>query len=342
MNARNLTVRMTLTAALLAALPLTAQGQARPTSSASPALGASMEAPALSTVRPQAMQIVLDATQDADPLTRTNAIEAAQWMGERALPVCQLALQDEHPAVRFTALYVLGKLRLVPPGQSLASMLDGRQPPFVEAAAVFAAARGGNATDELIGKMSQYVFHYDPSVRANAVMLLGELGNTSAVSMLRQATLRPEGDRNTPIRWALLRLQTAEAQYKLGDGKALDSIRGGCYSGLDEVRILAVQTLGKLQDHAMRGNLVNFLDENPVEFRLASADSLARMGDPIGLPVMLEAASFDMPTARAQAAFALGQADARPEARGTLIRLLSDADPKVRLAAAAAVLEATR
>jgi HEAT repeat protein len=323
---------------------MSAMGQSRPTAMADASMALSnapAEAPPLTTVREQAVQIVLGATRSEDALLRTNAVEASQWMGGRALPVCQLALQDEHPAVRFSALYVLGKLKLLPPGSSLNAMLDGKQPPFVEAAAIYAAARGGKASDAMIGRLGRYVFHSDPSVRANAVMLLGELGNNSAVAMLRQAAQRPEGDRNTPIRWALLRLQTAEAQFKLGEGKAIDSIRGSCYSGLDEVRILAVQTLGRLDDRAMAGNLVNFLADNPVEFRLAAADALARMGNITGLPVILEGASFDVPTVRAQAAFALGHASQRPDARGTLIRLLDDSDPAVRLAAAAAVLEVT-
>ena len=121
--------------------------------------------------------------------------------------------------------------------------------------------------------------------------------------------------------------------------------------------MLAVLTLGRLGDGGMQGNLVTMLARPEVELRLAAAEALARLGSTEGLPVMLEAvrrADDGSVAVRAQAAVALGQAlragpsgDAPEalqglllEARQKLVALLDDPDPTVRVAAAAAVLEA--
>lgn len=294
----------------------------------------------LSAHRAAAVKVVLDAARSERAELRAQAIEAIQYAPDRALPMVQLALGDEHPAVRFSALYVMGKLKLDSLATAVRPLYQRDQPAYVRAGVVYAATRCGFAKPELIGQMGEFLFDDDPSVRANAALLLGEMGNDTAITMLRQASLMPKGDKHAPIYWALLRVQTAEALAKLGDPRGLDAVRSAAYSGFDEVRILAVQTAGRLKDESFWGNLNNFLIENPVEFRLAAAEALARLGHERGLGVMLKSASHKLDTVRAQAAFALGQSH-RPEARAALVKLLNDPSASVRLAAAAAVLEAT-
>ena len=290
--------------------------------------------------RDRAVQTVIEASRSDRAEFRAQAIEAAQHIPDRARPMVQLALEDENPAVRFAALYVMGKLEFKGLERAVQPLWNQDQPAYIRAAVVYAADRCGFARDELVSQMASFLEDPDPSVRANAAFLLGEMGNDGAIAMLRQAARQPAGDKHPPIRWQILKIQVAEALAKLGDARGIDAIRAGAYSGYDEVRILSAQIAGRQGDQNFWGNLNNFLIEDPIEFRLAAAESLTRLGRPQGLGVLLEGASYDLATVRAQAAFGLGQSS-HALAKQALVQLLDDPAASVRLAAAAAVLEAT-
>ncbi len=296
----------------------------------------------LSAHRAVAMKVVLDASRSEDALQRAVAIEAVQFAPDHALPMTQLALEDSEPGVRFAALYTVGKLRLAPLVHAAKPLFNRDEPAYVQVGVIFAAARCGAADDKMIGRFQNYLQDPDPRVRANAAMLLGELGNDTAIPLLRRAGIKPAGSRYPGIQWTILRVQVAEALAKLGDARAMDSLHGAAYSQFDEVRIMSVQILGRLGDDSFWGNMNNFLMENPVEFRLAAAEGLARLGRFRNgmLEVMLEGATHKLATVRVQACFALGQYD-HASTRAQLAHLLKDDDPMVRLAAAAAVLEVT-
>lgn len=310
----------------------------------------------------RAVEVVLEASRSTRAEMRANAVEAVQHAPERALPLVQAALEDENAGVRFAALYVVGRLQMHALAPAVRAQLERGDEPnaSVRAALVFAAARLGIADDATVSKMAIYLFDPDPRVRSNAALLVGELGQPEAALMLRHASARPQGDRNPQIEWALLRLQVAEAIAKIGDaapdplsvapelveetsGLGLRAVRAATYSTFDEVRVLAVLALGRLRDESFWGNLNNFLNPSeaqPIEFKLAAAKALADLGRADrGLFVALPAARHPLSTVRAQAAFALGSAGSR-EAKSTLAALLNDPEQPVRLAAAAAWLEA--
>lgn len=291
--------------------------------------------------RDQAIKAVVEAFQSDRAEFRAHALEAIQYAPDRALPLVHLGLNDESAGVRFMSVYLIGKLEMNAMLPAVKDLIHDPRPD-VQAAVIYAFTKCGKKNDRLISRLANLIFHESPGVRANTVMLMGDLNDDTAMPMLRRAGVKPSGDMNPPIRWALLRLQAAEALAKLGDSRGLDSVRSSAYSGFDEVRILAVQTLGKLGDQSFWANLNNFLVENPVEFRLAAAEALARLGRERGgmMTVMGESATHELATVRSQAALALGRYD-RDLARGYLVQLLDDPDPMVRLSAAAGVLEAT-
>ncbi|MFP4224274.1 MAG: HEAT repeat domain-containing protein [Phycisphaeraceae bacterium] len=291
----------------------------------------------LASVRPQAVDEVLAASRSDDAFLRANAIEAAQSIPDRILPLVELGLEDEHPAVRFAALMSIGKLELTSLADAAAALREDESP-SVRAAALFAGRRCDAGVD--ISPLAAMLASPDPTLRGNVVMLLGELGDPSAIAMIQDLADRPM-PRAATERLALIRLQAAEALLKLGDESALDAIRAGAYSGFNEVRVLAVQMLGRAQDRRMRQALKLMLEKRPIELQLAAAEALARMGLADGLAVTLEAAEMDIVTVRAQTAFTLGQMP-RVEAARTLADLLEDSEPMVRVAAAAAVLRATQ
>ena len=170
-------------------------------------------------------------------------------------------------------------------------------------------------------------------------MLMGLTQDPAVVPVLVDAANDPM-PRSDPLERAIVRIQIAEALLNLGREESLEAIRGAAYSKDDEVRVLAVLMIGRAGDRAMKGNLINFLSRNPVELRLAAADALARIGSDEGLSVMLECAEHPSATVRMQAAFALGQLPAQASGADKLSGLLEDAEPAVRLSAAASILDA--
>ncbi|MEM7577549.1 MAG: HEAT repeat domain-containing protein [Planctomycetota bacterium] len=262
--------------------------------------------------RDAAIEAVREASRSEDAQLRTHALEAVQYAPDLALPLVTLGLTDDSVAVRFTALYTAGKLRLT----SLSGMFgeafrpDEPSPAIdhIRAGVVFAAERCGVANDQIVSRLAALLQHRDPYVRSNAAMVAGDMGNDSVIPLLKMSVHRPKGDMNAGAPWRLLRAQVAEARAKLGDPNGLSELRQSLYSADYEVRIFSVQALGRLGDDAFWSNMNNFLVENPVEFRLAAAEGLARLNRDRGgmITVMAEAASHELDTVRAQAAFALG------------------------------------
>ena len=312
---------------------------------------------------------VRQAARSDDPFIRANAIEAAQRLEGRITPLLQLGLEDDHPAVRFAALSSIGKLReeellsgvrhvLEQEQENEAALrrelrdrqrrLSDRQRSrlhtqvefsrSVQAAAYFALARCEADVD--LTPMASLLASPDPSVRGNAAMLLGYLGDESAVPLLEevaQMPVRRAGDQQR----ALVRVQIAEAILRLEDESALDTLRAAAYSRHHEVRVLAIETLGELGDRGMEGGLEEIVleDRNNMELRLAAVWALARFGGSRGVELAYDAAESDDWRLRVWAARTLGLME-DAAAANRLVALLEDPNERVRLQAAASVLAA--
>lgn len=290
-----------------------------------------------------AYEVALDEIERAahgdDAALRANAIEAMQPVPSAAAELAERGLDDPNPAVRFSALVTVGELELVELSEAALMLRDDPQP-SVRAAALYAGRACGRDVD--LTPLANMLAARDPSVRSNAAMLLGLLGDGSAAPMLKELAHAPM-PRVSAVRQALVRIQIAEALVELGEDGALDALRAGAYSHHDEVRVLAVQALGRTGDRQMEAALAQLVtSDEPIELRLAAAEALARMGGvgEAGLTVMREGAGWDDPPVRAQAAFCLGHV-VHPAALGPLLTLLAEDDSaQVRLSAAAAVLRA--
>jgi HEAT repeat protein len=284
-------------------------------------------------LKPLAEQQILTSARSTDPFLRSNALEAAQPLSTRLTPLLQLALDDAHPAVRFAALAIIGRQRLVDLAPA-AARLTNDPVDSVKAAALFAQQACGRKVD--VSPLAAMIASPEPSLRANVALLLGLMGDKSAAAMVRELTRQPLRKSNA-AQIAVVHIQVAEALVQLGDDTALDAVRAGAYSQFDEVRVLAVQMMGRIGDRRMERAMVEMLKNPPLELQLAAAESLARLGHPDGLPMALKGAKSELATARVQAAITLGLfADAR--ASDALAILLKDPEEPVRLAAAAAVL----
>lgn len=305
------------------------------------------QAIARSALRERALSALTRAAESDVPVVRANAIEGLHDAPGRLEPLLPGALRDSNAGVRYVAAMTVGMLRLKDlAGQTRALVRDTE--PSVSCAAIFALRRCGDDADPTpIGTM---LYSRDMTSRSNAAFMLGELGDPSAIPMLKAAA-RDVGSMGQPIEQRLFRLQIAEATAKLGDPEAIGAIRAALYPATDdeyEAAALAAQILGELKDRAAAADLVNRVQDrtsddkaflHPPEFRLAAASALAQMGYRDGAYVAAEFLANPNPAIRAQSAMLLGMTVSAEEL-GTLEAMMEDPDPMVAVAAAAATVTA--
>jgi HEAT repeat protein len=187
----------------------------------------------------------------------------------------------------------------------------------------------------------------DPEVKGNAAMVLGKLGDPSAIPMLREALRRPL-PRSSLARTRIVELQIAEAMVKLGQEGELQAIRAALFVRPEEGEIaaLACQICGRLKDEASAASLLDKAVrtgrlQEPAEVRLAAAGALASI-DPARAPIEVPQAyvGSDRFEIRAQAALTLGlfrDGSVLP----LLARMMNDPNPLVQVSAAGSALRLT-
>ncbi len=285
------------------------------------------------------------ASRSASPLVRANAIEMLQPAVEPLRAAVQRGLVDPNPGVRFTAAMALGRQRLC--GISdLARPLLHDPSASVRAAAIFALAACGDRVDQ--APLAMMVLGADRETRANAALVLGEIGNPSAKDLLREAMRRPLPMEDPEVVRAS-ELGLSEALVQLGDRRQLETIRAAFFAPASQAELtaLASQMAGRLGDRTLVPALAALaMAEGPrqagPELRLIAAEALGRMDRAMVLPGLAIAFSGDeLPQVRMQAAAVLAWDDSQKGSRA-LERLLQDPEPRVRVAAAGALLQRDR
>ena len=292
----------------------------------------------------RAVQQILVSARSQDPILRANALEAAEALPNRIRPLVQQALMDQESVVRYAALVTIGKLKLSDVATNAKQFLNDPND-SVKAAAIFAMARNfgtqssnpGNQWAVDVSPIGKMVMSTHPTTKGNAAYLLGLMGNPSAIPMLKAAA-RKRLPAAPQVRELIIRVQIAEAIYRLGDTEVVDSIRSGMFSQFDEVRIISTQILGRLYDRQWEPAMETALRKDPIELKLAAAGSLGRFGNRKGLDIILDAAQSGSALLRSQAAICLGMFRNEPKAIQMLIGMLTDQVESVRLAAAAGLL----
>ncbi len=324
----------------------TQKATAKPTTESGEPVPASIEQSAL---RELALEKLNDAAFSKSALMRANAIEGLHPVPTRAEQVVRMALRDDNVGVRYSAATSVGLLKLNKSRELVRPLLhdpDQR----VRAAAIFAMHKtGGNVN---ITPLASILDASDARVRSNVVWLLGEMGNHSAIPLLKDAANKPTW--GTPKEDRVFRLQVAEALVKLGEREALSSIRAALYPSSEsefELAVLAVQIIGEVSDRAASSQLVNLVQTQtasssarkpeyiyPAEIRLAAAAALAKMGFDDGTYVADAYIESTNDAVRAQAALVyaeIGHLGNLPKLRV----LMNDPSPIVQVHAAAAILK---
>ena len=296
-------------------------------------------------LREASIELLVQAYDSSYALLRANALEAMQAAPDEIEPLIRRGLVDQNRAVRFIATMSIGQLQLKQLAHLTEPLLRDESL-SVQAAAIFAMRRCGHHAD--LNPLAEMIVSYDPEVRANAAMVLGELGDTSAAAMLQQA-VRGGVHHASPARTKLVNLQFAEALVKLGQREEISVIRAALFSTPEhgELAALACMLTGRLRDEQAIPDLSNLARatgrfQRSAEIRMAATWAMAQISPsfaPIEVPMAY--IGSDQYQLRAQAASTLGELGDATVYR-TLASLLEDPNPLVQVAAAGAILRVDR
>jgi len=297
-------------------------------------------------LRERAIELLTSLSQHEDAQVRANAVEGLKIVPARLEPVAAMALLDENLGVRAVGTMAVGDVELRQLMPAVEPLLDDPSP-IVQVTAVYAMRRFGAQTDPApIARM--LLTDPSPRSRAQAAMILGRLGNTTALPLLREAASAsmpraPQGELN------VMQLQIAEAMVNLGDERQVQSIRAALYPVLRETgqqldRAFAIQILGEIKDAGSMEQLIHLAtfttsdgQQMPPELRLEVAVALGKMGRRDGNFLAEEYYQDPNIAVRAQAASAFGFTDG-PTNLERLNTMLSDSSPRVRISAANGVV----
>ncbi len=293
-------------------------------------------------LRQAALEILDRAVDSTNPLLRMNAIEGFKHAPQRAVDAVRKGLGDDNRAVRFASTMIVGDLRLT----SLRALVEPLlldESDSVRAAAIYAIRRCGGKADK--NPLAAMLLGDDPEVKGNAAIVLGRMGDQSALSLLRYGLSRGLMAAGSAQR-RIIELQMAEAMVKLGDLQQLEVIRAALFSRPEEGEIIALacQICGEVRDEGSMPNLHDLAtrtgrQQQSAEIRMAAAMAVARINPRraiLGVPeAYVSSARFEL---RAQAALTLAAGRQRA-ALPTLMRMMQDSNPLVQVSAAAAVLE---
>lgn len=288
------------------------------------------------------IEVLQQARSNPDPLVRANAIEALAGAPEAQEEAVTFGLVDSNVGVRFVAAVSLGDSGRCDLVDLVRPLVDDPSA-SVRAAALYALAMCDAKPN--LGLLAELVLGDEPTDRANAALILGKLGNQSAVGLLQAALARPLTNVDAR-RQRLVDLTVAEALVRLGSREHLEEIRASFFGSADAVELVAIATqmAGELGDQGLGHALEQMaFDTGPrkagPELRMIAVAALGALTPDAAQPE-IAMLFLDDPTAqvRAQAATALtwGNAAGQDAALG---RLLADSNLQVRISAARAMLK---
>ncbi|MFM7259338.1 MAG: HEAT repeat domain-containing protein [bacterium] len=287
----------------------------------------------------EAQSLLRAAARSSWAALRAHAIEASTANPALLVELAPAGLADENRGVRFVTCMAIAR----EPSEDLAVLVQPLvtdESESVRASALLALSRCGKKVDP--GPIAAMAFSNNPEVRANAYLVLGEMGNRSAVPLIYDS-LTKGLELVNPVRVRLIGLAASEALVKLGEAREIEPIRAALFAPPEqsELTVVACGAIGRLKDEVARPMLERLLTvsgeaRRSPEIRLSAATALMELGGNPKLAVAIaqEYLGNGDPRIRAVVAVLLGKARC-PEATTILTNLIRDTDPTVQVAAAA-------
>jgi HEAT repeat protein len=285
------------------------------------------------------------ALRSPDELIRAHALEAIGDVGSAdAGPLVLPLLADPSLLVRKAAAITAGRLKLSAAHDALVPMaqVSPAVPPDVAAsdsnepvyalqtrlAAIFALHQLGDTRFSHL--LEETAMDPRPQIRGDTALILEMIGNTSAAPILVQM-MKHDASEN-------VRLQAAEALWKLGDERGEEFLIPATISGFASDKMIALLALAGPRDRRVLKNEFGMLNDDYPEVSLVAARACGQLGSDAGVGIAEIGAKAGDPMQRSLAAWALGDIG-RADSQPVLKKLLADDVPDVRVTAAAAVLK---
>ncbi|RKY11745.1 MAG: hypothetical protein DRP65_03370 [Planctomycetota bacterium] len=225
-------------------------------------------------LKAEAIEIVRDGLADENPFVRERAIKVVSEADiKQLMPTVAKLLKDEVVEVRFAAAEAIGDVRYTAAEYGLGGLLRDRDD-NIKLAAAYALTRLGKGNYSSIIRNSAK--SKEQTLRANAVMLLGKLGNKKDIGLLYEV-IRDLDSRD----W--VKIRAVEAIARLGDEKVY---RSKCWplliSKYADDRIMGIKAMSELGTSEASNAIKTMLYDDIVEVRLYAAGQLGRLGDTAG------------------------------------------------------------
>ena len=220
-----------------------------------------------------AKTVLRQAMDSEEPATRSHAIEAlAQTMGAQSGPEFVQSLSDSSVGVQFAAAMAIGDTRYALGKEPLLKMAgDPTLDKNVMTAVIYALYRLGD--DQYANRLGQLLFYpTDKWVRANSAMVMGRMGDRSAVGPLKSEY----DDEQDPT----VKIQLAEALALLQEQREAAHLEAYVNSPYLDERMIAIPALAKARPFQSRQLLTNLVDssQQPLLVRIQAAGALAKNG----------------------------------------------------------------
>ena len=267
------------------------------------------------------------AIQSSNEIIRAHALEALKDLKLPESPAIIVnALTDTSPLVRKAAALAAGEMQIHEAATQLNQNYETAQTQEM-IAIIYALHRLGDTTHTR--ELQNTITDLRPQVRGDTVMVMGMLGERSAIPYLMQRLGKDDN--------ATIRLESAEALWRLGDERGMDELIGATLSKYPDDQMVALLALAQPRDTRVLGHIEGQFWNDYPEVRLVAARAAGMLGSDRGLPFALQSAEAKDWRQRFLSAFAL-QAIARPDTQAALGAMMTDDNQDVRLAAAAALL----
>ena len=299
------------------------------------------------------------ASQDQSATVRWMAIEAlAQTVGSQGGEVYVRGLSDAAPSVRASAAMAVGDIGYTGAKTTLKAMAEARGRRFWESdrrtycAVIYSLHRLGDNTH--VQDLGKLLWDKESEVRATAALVMGKMGEPSAVGPLKML-LNDEED-------PMVQIQAVESLALLGDERARSMLEAYTKTRFIDEQILAIQAMARAKGpraiYVIRRQMA---DKHPPRARVVAAGALGRLGefslsgynlciDSVRKPESVLKWSFGRTlqdveehakSLRQLAATALGWVG-RDGAVDYLYPLLQNEDGRIRVAAAMSILRLLR
>ncbi len=225
-------------------------------------------------LQPQALAIVRQGLRHDNAYLRAHAAEiVAETNCRQMMPEILNLLDDSSTAVRFAAAVAIGDMQCVGYEKHLEPLLkDSNQ--NVPIAAAYAMVRLNRP--EWYEMIRQATKSPDQTVRANAALLLGKLGNRDDLELLYGVLYANDSlDK--------VRLQAVESIARLGDNRMYRSkLWALLISKYADDRVIGIRGMGALGTAEAKNAILTMLQDDVLEVRLAAAEQLGQLNDDRG------------------------------------------------------------